>query len=50
MEANKSMVRQNKEMQVIKKQIDDRIDELGSTVNKKEKGQLMGGFRAGHTN
>ncbi|KAL5271642.1 hypothetical protein ACHWQZ_G002048 [Mnemiopsis leidyi] len=37
-EANKSMARQNKEMHVIKRQMEDRIDELSSTVDKKETG------------
>ena len=38
MEANKSMARQNKEMHAIKRQMEDRIDELSSTVDKKETG------------
>ena len=38
MEANKSMSRQSKEMQVIKRQVEDRIESLNGTVDKKEKG------------
>ena len=32
------MARQNKEMHVIKRQMEDRIEELNSTVDKKEAG------------
>ena len=38
MEANKSMSRQSKEMQVIKRQVEDRIESLNGTVDKKERG------------
>jgi hypothetical protein len=37
-EANKSMARQNKEMHVIKRQMEDRIEALNGTVDKKERG------------
>ena len=37
-EANKSMERQSKEMEVIKRQVEDRIEELNVTVEKKERG------------
>ena len=37
-EANKSMLRQSKEMHVIKRQVEDRIEALNDTVDKKEKG------------
>ncbi|XP_063688417.1 interaptin-like [Bolinopsis microptera] len=37
-EANKSMARQSKEMQVIKRQVEDRIESLNGTVDKKERG------------